>query len=131
MSKTTENNNAFLMHLSSFAGYFFPFGAIIVPLVFWESKKKESELLNRVGKEVINFNLSYLLYFIGIVVVMASLGLSIAINEVDQLNLFLLISMGIVLSILGIAKFVLIIIAAIKGNQGEEYKYPLTINFIK
>jgi uncharacterized Tic20 family protein len=131
MSKTTENNNAFLMHLSSFAGYFFPFGAIIVPLVFWESKKKESELLNRVGKEVINFNLSYLLYFIGIVVVMASLGLSIAINEVDQLNLFLLISMGIILSILGITKFVLIIIAAIKGNQGEEYKYPLTINFIK
>ena len=120
MSKTTENNNAFLMHLSSFAGYFFPFGAIIVPLIFWESKKKESELLNRVGKEVINFNLSYLLYFIGIIVVMASLGLSIAINEVDQLNLFLLISMGIILSILGIVKFVLIIIAAIREIRAKS-----------
>ncbi len=131
MSKTSENNSAFLMHLSSFSGYFFPFGAIIVPLIFWESKKKESELLNRVGKEVINFNLSYLLYFIGIIVVMVPLGLTIALKEVQHFNLFLLISLGALLGVMSIIKFILIIIAAIKGNQGEEYKYPLTINFIK
>ncbi len=131
MSKTSENNNAFLMHLSSFAGYLFPFGAIIVPLIFWESKKKESKLLDRIGKEVINFNLSFMLYSIGIIAVMASLGLSMAINEVHHINVFLIITMGVVLSVLAISKFILIIIAAIKGNQGEEYHYPLTIKFIK
>ena len=131
MSKTSENNNAFLMHLSSFAGYLFPFGAIIVPLIFWESKKKESPLLDRIGKEVINFNLSFMLYSIGIIAVMASLGLIMAINEVNHINLFLIITMGVVLSVLAISKFILIIIAAIKGNQGEEYHYPLTIKFIK
>ena len=130
MSNTSENNSAFLMHLSSFAGYLFPFGAIIVPLVIWESKKKESDFLNRIGKEVVNFNLSFLLYSIGIIVVMASLGISIAINEVQHLDLFLIISLGVVLSILAIIKFILIIMAAIKSNQGEEYKYPLTIKFI-
>lgn len=131
MPKTTDNNSAFLMHLSSFSGYLFPFGAIIVPLVIWESKKKESESLNRIGKEVINFNISYLLYTIGIIVVMAGLGLSMAINEVQQFNLFMIISLGVLLGIIGIVKFILIIVAAIKGNQGEEYHYPLTINFIK
>jgi len=131
MSKTSENNSAFLMHLSSFAGYFFPFGAIIVPLLIWESKKKESVVLDKTGKEVINFNLSYLLYTIGIVIIMASLGLSIAINDVQHLNVFFLISLGVTLVVLSIIKFILIVFAAIKANQGEEYKYPLTINFIK
>ncbi len=131
MSNTSENNNAFLMHLSSFSGYLFPFGAIIVPLVFWEMKKKESEFLNRTGKEVINFNFSFLLYSILLIVAMASLGLSIAINEIHHLNLFFIISLGVALGVLAIIKFILIIIAAIKGNQGEEYNYPLTIKFIK
>ncbi len=131
MSKTSENNNVFLMHLSSFAGYLFPFGAIIVPLVIWESKKKESELLNRTGKEVINFNLSYLLYTIAILVIIASMGISIAINEIQHFNIFLIISLGVVLVVLSLIKFIFIVLAAVKANQGEEYKYPLTISFIK
>ncbi len=119
------------MHLSSFAGYLFPFGAIIVPLVIWESKKKESELLNRTGKEVINFNLSYLLYTITILVIIASMGISIAINEIQHFNIFLIISLGVVLAVLSVIKFIFIVLAAVKANQGEEYKYPLTISFIK
>ena len=131
MSKTSENNNAFLMHLSSFAGYLFPFGSIVVPLVFWEVKKKESEFLDRTGREVINFNLSFLLYSIVVVVAMASFGLSIAIDEMHHLTIFFIISLGVILGGLAIIKFVLIIVAAIKGNQGVAYKYPLTIKFIK
>jgi len=41
------------------------------------------------------------------------------------------ISAIIVLSIIGITKLILMIIAAIKANEGNLYKYPMIIRFIK
>jgi|LGVF01.1.fsa_nt_gb uncharacterized Tic20 family protein len=131
MTTTKENNNAFLMHLSSFFGYVFPFGGIIAPLIFWEVNKKDSELLDATGKEVINFNLSYLLYSTILIVAIISLAINVAIDEINQISLFLLISFAILILVLIISKFVMIIIAAVKSNQGDIYKYPATINFIK
>ncbi len=131
MRTRNDNNNAFLLHLSAFFGYIFPFGAVVGPLVIWELNKKKSNFLDKNGKEAINFNLSYLLYtFI--------LGLSIVpfiirtvSSDLHHLDLFGMISIGSVIGILAIVKFVLIIFAAIKANQGEVYNYPLTIKFIK
>jgi len=131
MRTRNDNNNAFLLHLSAFFGYIFPFGAVVGPLVFWELNKKKSDFLDKNGKEAVNFNLSYLLYtFI--------LGLSIvpfiirtATSDLHHLDLFGMISVGSIIGILAIVKFVLIIFAAIKANQGEVYNYPLTIKFIK
>jgi uncharacterized Tic20 family protein len=37
----------------------------------------------------------------------------------------------IILSVIGIVKLILIIIATIKAGQGELYRYPLIIRFIK
>jgi len=62
MSKQNDNNSAFLLHLSAFFGYIFPFGAVVGPLVIWEMNKRKSSFLDKNGKEAINFNLSYLLY---------------------------------------------------------------------
>jgi len=131
MRTRNDNNNAFLLHLSAFFGYIFPFGAVVGPLVIWELNKKKSDFLDKNGKEAVNFNLSYLLYtFI--------LGLSIVpfiirtvSSDLHHLDLFGMISLGSVIGILAIVKFVLIIFAAIKANQGEVYNYPLTIKFIK
>lgn len=143
MNSKNTNNNAFLIHISAFAGYFFPLGGIIAPLIFWQVKKDESEFLDVNGKEAVNFNLSFMLY-------MFILGLSFIpffirsiINNIDNLNhmnddfIFDFTSMfgfmgGIsLIGILGIFRFVLIILAAVKANNGEAYKYPLTIKFIK
>ena len=35
MTQNKENTNAFLIHISAFAGYLFPFGSIITPLIIW------------------------------------------------------------------------------------------------
>ncbi len=131
MTNKNIQNNAFLLHLSAFFGYFFPFGGVIGPLVFWELKKRDSVFIDKNGKEAVNFNLSFLLYtFI--------LGLSILpfafhtfFSGIDHLPLFGMISTISIIGILSTVKFVLIIYAAIKANQGELYKYPLTIKFIK
>ena len=62
MNSKKDSNNAFLIHISAFAGYFFPLGSLIAPLVFWQVKKDESHYLDEEGKNAVNFNLSFLLY---------------------------------------------------------------------
>jgi hypothetical protein len=141
MKKNNENTNAFLIHISAFAGFVFPLGDIITPLIAWQTLKDRSPFLDKQGKEAVNFNLSYSLYLL-------ILGISIlpfffaaifsSINEhhywnwsFDFGNLFGVFSLVSMVGILGIVKFILIIIAAMKVKEGEDYKYPFTIKFIK
>ena len=62
MKKNNENTNAFLIHISAFAGFMFPFGNIITPLIAWQTLKDRSLFLDEQGKEAVNFNISYTLY---------------------------------------------------------------------
>jgi uncharacterized Tic20 family protein len=109
----TERNWAMFCHLSAFAGYLFPFGGIIGPLICWLSRKDESIWVNENGKASLNFQLSMLLYLV--------LAIPLC---------FILIGIPIVLAVL-ILKFVCIIIASINASRGEEFKYPLSIPFIQ
>ncbi|HEX2975681.1 MAG TPA: DUF4870 domain-containing protein [Bacteroidales bacterium] len=109
----TERNWAMLCHLSAFAGFFFPFGGIIGPLVCWLSKRDDSAWINVNGRAALNFNLSILLYMI--------LVLPLA-----------LIIIGIPLIMaLGTLKVICIIIASIKAARGESFRYPLSIPFVQ
>jgi len=131
MSKRNDQNNAFLLHLSAFFGYLFPFGGVIAPLIFWEMKKRDSDFIDESGKEAVNFNLSYLLYTFVLGLSIMSFAFRTIFNELHHIDLFGLISIGSFIGILSVIKFVLIIVAATRANQGEVYKYPLTIKFIK
>ena len=131
MTHKNDNNNAFLLHLSAFFGYIFPFGAVVGPLVIWEMNKRKSDFIDRNGKEAINFNLSYLLYTFVLGLSIVPFVIRTVMNDLHHLDLFGMISVGSIIGILAIVKFVLIIIAASKANQGEVYNYPLTIKFIK
>ena len=63
--------------------------------------------------ESLNFNLSWLLY--GIVAVILAVVL-----------------IGfLILAVLGIAYLVLVIVASVKANNGEVYRYPATIRFVR
>ncbi|MGI9532340.1 DUF4870 domain-containing protein [Lutimonas sp.] len=131
MTTQNDNNNAFLLHLSAFFGYIFPFGAVVGPLVIWEMNKRKSSFLDKNGKEAINFNLSYLLYTFILGLSAVPFIIRTVTNDFHHLDLFGMISVGSIVGILAVVKFVLIIFAAIKANQGEVYNYPLTIKFIK
>jgi len=130
MEKQNESNSAFFMHLTSFCGYLFPFGSIIVPLVVWESLKKESERLDRTGKDVLNFNLSYALYMTVLGLIILALGISMIFGHYNHLALFFIISIAILTGALIILKFILIILGSVSAGRGEHYRYPATINFI-
>ncbi len=109
----SERNWAMLCHLSAFAGFFFPFGSIIGPLVCWLTRKDESLWVNQNGKSSLNFELSILLYIV--------LAIPLC---------FIIIGIPIVV-FLGILKVICIIIASVKASKGEEFRYPLAIPFIQ
>lgn len=150
MTTNNEHNNAFLIHLSAFTGYFIPLGSILFPLIVWNLKKDESEYVNHHGKEAVNFNLSFLLYYTVLLITLFPIlfktifQLVSHVEHLDHINHFdqiqQLFSFGGWFSIFGIIvlvgslsvfKFIIIIVAAVKAQQGEYFKYPLRINFIK
>ena len=142
MQKNNENTNAFLIHISAFAGYLFPLGSIITPLILWQTLKERSLFLDDHGKEAVNFNISFGLY---IFILSASFfsfffgnfldifnGIDIDFGEHHSYNgLFGFLGIASFVSVVSLIKIALIIIAAMKANKGENYKYPFTINFIK
>jgi hypothetical protein len=109
----TERNWSMLCHLSAFAGFFFPFGGVLGPLICWLSRKDDSSWVNINGRNSLNFELSMLLYMV--------LAAPLCIIVVGFPIIFAL----------GVLKVVCIIIASIKASKGELFKYPLVIPFIQ
>ena len=143
-----EKNTAFLTHLSAFASFIFPFGAILGPLIMWSVNKNRSEFVDENGVQAVNFNISYVLY----VFVLGALAFPFAfgsifnrlrhIDDFDNIdlhlnfnwgfdNLFGILSVGSIIAIIVFIRIILTIVAAVKASRGETYKYPLTIKFIK
>lgn len=151
METSTERNIAALTHLSTFSQYFIPFGNYIFPLILWTSKKEQSELVDHNGKQVLNFQLSILIYslvlaMIAIPIFLYTVLKNVSINDIindrhiifenfDYGNSIGILTVGVlallIIAGIKIAEFFLIIYAAVKASNGEEYNYPLTIPFLK
>ncbi|WP_234734734.1 DUF4870 domain-containing protein [Tellurirhabdus bombi] len=113
LSQSDERMWAMFAHLSALAGFAIPFGNIIGPLVVWQIQKDKSAFVDFHGKESLNFQITMaILYAISFVLV------------------FILVGFGL-LVILGLVSLVLFIIASVKANNGEYYKYPFTFRFIQ
>ncbi|MBT4865924.1 MAG: DUF4870 domain-containing protein [Planctomycetaceae bacterium] len=107
-----ERTWAMFCHLSMFSGHFIPFGNILGPLIIWLVKRDEMPLVDDQGKEALNFQISIMLYLI-----------------ISILLIFVIIGIVLVLAV-AIFNIVVTIMAAIKANEGYEYRYPLCIRFI-
>lgn len=112
VSDKDEKTWAMLCHLSTFAAFIFPFGNIIAPLIIWLIKKDEYPLVDDQGKEALNFQITMTVYFIASVIL-----------------IFFVIGIPLLIG-LGIFDLVITIVAAIKANEGEKFRYPLSIKFI-
>jgi uncharacterized Tic20 family protein len=111
LSPEQERLWAMLSHLLSFVAAYLFLG-FVAPLVVLLVFGPRSAYVRANAVESLNFNLSWLLY--GIVSV-----------------ILILIGIGILILIaLGIAYVVLVIIASVRANNGELYRYPLTIRFV-
>jgi uncharacterized Tic20 family protein len=113
MNEKDARTWAMLCHVAAFAGYIIPFGHIIAPLVIWLIKKDESPFVDDQGRESLNFQISISIYAI-----IAAL-------------LTLVVIGAVLLIALVIFDVVMVIIAAVRANSGEQYRYPLCMRFIK
>lgn len=116
-SPASSSNDAktwsMLCHLSALAGFIIPVGNIIGPLIVWQIKKTEFPQVDDQGKEALNFQITVLLAAI-----------------VSFVLMFVVIGIFL-LAAVGIANLVFIIIATLRANQGELYKYPFNLRLIK
>lgn len=107
-----EKTWGMLAHLSALvAGMFgFPF---LGPLIVMLTKGKESQWVESHAKEALNFQIT----------VTAAIWISAA--------LMLCVVGFLLLPVIGLAALILTILAGIKANNGEMYRYPATVRLVK
>ncbi len=104
---------AMICHLAALVGLFSGIGFIVGPLVAWLLKKDDHPLIDEQGKEALNFQLTmFLAAFVAGLLALVLIGF------------FLLI-------VIGVLMVVFPVIAAVRTDQGDRYRYPLTIRFVK
>ncbi|WP_228526624.1 MULTISPECIES: DUF4870 domain-containing protein [unclassified Flavobacterium] len=151
METTSDKNTATFTHLSTLSQYIIPFGNYIFPILIWTSYKDKSEFVNHHGKQTLNFQLSILLYTlilaliaipIFVILFFQNLPMQAVFNDEDfiirnfdfQGNIGLLtvgLTAVVLFGLLKVVEFFLVIYASIKTSNGEYYKYPMAIPFIK
>ena len=101
-----------LAHLLSFVAAYLFLG-FVAPLIVLLIFGQRSPFVRANAVESLNFNLTWLLYgIIGVILALLLIGI-------------------VILIVLGIAYLVLVIIASVKANNGEVYRYPATIRFVR
>lgn len=103
----SENSYLMLMHISQIAGGIVPLLGFIIPILMWTTNKETNANVDLHGKNILNAMISYTLY-----------ALILAVTVIGA-------------AIVGVIYLVLLIIAGVKANNGEYWKYPFTIQFIK
>jgi uncharacterized Tic20 family protein len=104
---------AMFLHLSLLAGYVIPLAGFVAPILIWQLKKTELPAIDDHGKVVINWLISGLIY-------------------ATVCFLLFVVFIGIPLMvILGLMAVAFPIIGGIKANNGELWKYPFSIPFLK
>jgi len=110
-----EKKWAMFCHLSALSGLVLPipFASIIAPLIIWSIKKEESGFIDDQGKEALNFQISMMIYMLCCIPLV-----------------FIVIGIPL-LAGLAILNVILVIIASVKANSGENYRYPLAMKLIQ
>jgi len=105
---------AMFCHYAAFFWFLVPMiGNVIGPLIVWQLKKDLAPFVNEQGKEALNFQITFSL---------AMIVCGILAWVVIGFPLMLLVS---------ISALVLTIIAGIKANAGEAYRYPICWRVVK
>ncbi len=102
-----EKTLGIVMHALCLAGF-----PILGPLIVWLIKKDESSYLDVQGRELLNFQLSYLFYAF-----------------LSFLLCFIFIGVPLLYAV-GVATVVLTIIGIVRSSEGRVYRFPLTIRLL-
>ncbi len=114
MSSSEANKWAMFCHLSALVGLLGNIvGFLVGPLIVWLVKRDSDTFVDEQGKEAVNFQITMMIAFI-----------------ISGALVFLLVGIPLLI-ILGLLELIMPIIAGLKASNGESYRYPFTIRFIK
>ena len=102
-----------ILHFSQFAGYVIPLAGLLVPIIIWQIKKNDMPVIDAHGKNIVNWIISALIYAV-----------------ICFIFSFVLIGLPFFI-VLGVLCVAFPVVAGIKANNGEVWKYPLAIRFLK
>ncbi|MGI6047840.1 MAG: DUF4870 domain-containing protein [Petrimonas sp.] len=105
-----ENTYLMLMHISQLLGLLIPLGGFVAPVLMWITNKDTNANVDLHGKNILNFTISYLIYTAVLAITIIGIPL---------------------LFVLGIIYVIFLIMAAVKANNGEYWRYPFIIQFFK
>ncbi len=107
-----------IAHVGVFVAAWFAMG-FLCPLVVWLVYRYRSDFVRRHALESLNFQLSLLIYtMVAVVLILITFGLGVLIV--------------IPLVVIGaVAAVVVIVLATVAASGGREYRYPLTIRFLR
>lgn len=108
-----DNQLLVITHLSQLVTLITGFGSLLIPLVLWLTQKEKVYQMDEHGKNILNFQLSLIVYFLICIPLILLFGLGI---------------LGFI--VLGLISVVFPIINAVRASNGEVPKYPISINFI-
>lgn len=142
LSNVRASGWAVLCHLSALAGWVFPLGNIILPLIFWSIKKNQNEFINQTGRAILNFQISYVLYAIvyGVLLVMGvycffamPAGSEIMGSDFFHPDMYyVLIGIALFLYLTFVFGWLaLVIIGAVKAHNLKVFRYIIAIPFFK
>jgi hypothetical protein len=122
MSDADRKNWAMAAHLSAFVA-FIGVPSLVGPLVVWLLKRDTDPYIAAHSVHALNFNISVLIYTI-----VGSLALGIF--GLITLGIGFLLAIPVVI-VAFIVWLVLVIQGGIAASSGEQFRYPITIDFVK
>lgn len=122
ISDADRKNWAMAAHLSALVG-FVGIPSLVGPLVVWLAKKDSDSYIAAHSVHALNFNISVLIYTI--------VG-SIALGVIGLLTLGIGFLLAIPVVIIALVVWVVLVIqGGLAASRGEQFRYPLTIDFVK
>ncbi|MGD9079714.1 MAG: DUF4870 domain-containing protein [Desulfobacterales bacterium] len=113
ITEKEERQWAMFAHIGTFSSMFVPLGNIIAPIVIWQMKKHESEFVVEQAKESLNFQITLFIYAL-----------------ISFLLVFIIIGFFLIFALV-IFGLIMVIIGGIKANDGEDFRYPMTLRLLK
>jgi uncharacterized protein len=104
---------AMFLHLSLLLGSVLPLIGLAAPIIIWQMKKDELPGIDEHGKNAMNWIVSLVIYF--------AIGFALSLLLIGIPILVLLAALSVIFPI----------IAGVKANNGQIWKYPMALHFIK
>jgi len=130
---TIQEDKGFLVafNLSALAFLFFPILGILVPLIIWISKKDKIRNLNEMAKDLLNFQITWTIcFFIGYISIIMGTVLRIF-HFTSGMTTLMLFFIMLLWGIMYLFNLILVIVNAIRVNNGKMVNYFPKIMFLK